>query len=728
MRSNPLSSTPSTALKLLPTTKDPNNGIAEKALEKDGFASGTPANRLPNLLHKLQLSLQYDSDQVIEENVKSTLFYLQENNLDDIEKEGLSLKTLTMDIEKLLDQRKDSLSEDTTLDIKKLLSKLNTKLNHVSNITDTLVFTTTKQDLKEGFYTVNSLSEAQKFSGDPEFFDEVVNTLSAMLQKYGKIVFRVYGDDTNGFFISALAPQAAAQELISVVKTFNSQLLQSLPQEVLTLILDRKNTIQLDVLKNMDILLEEATIHFPYERAGSQSAAIAASTNWLDMTLDYVSMQKKPAEFFPPTLASKIITDAANLNDLLNNFPSNGADSLQVPGITEEFIKSNEKSRAIPLIFSNLGYDLESTILYNKFSHLPLSYKAELLHLQNQFSNISDLPMTINNKYATHQKELLSRKHETSENSDSLKHSNLIAENLSDSLQTLYRSSSELNNFYYLQNNNHLPLIINISDQFAKVISNLTQALHSIQEKFQSISEQVNITTIQKQLQQLEQIVKNIDSTYVNSFTLVIELKKRLSELISSQSALLSAISEGVNQNSDTDSIISETKSLSAETDQNFSLHTQLRHTVESSLGRLESLQLLARPQLHSEGQQQMLALPMKIGNEWTEVNITFIKRKKSSKKDQNQPQNYSVSLNLAPKQLGSISIKMEYFQKKSLNISMTFETEITKNYFEKFNTEIRSALKNLGFSMHTLNFKRKKDDADQKNTFKLDTLIDMKV
>lgn len=728
MRSNPLSTTTFTAPKLLPTTKESNNGIAEKELKTDGFISGTLSNRLPDLLQKLKLSLQSDSDQEIDQNIKSIFTYLQGNNFEGIDRESLSFKISILDIEKIFEQKKDSLSENTILDVKELLLALNNKPDPVSDTTDKLVFTTTKQDLKEGFYTANSLSEVQKLAGNTEFSDAVVNTLSVMLEKYGKIVFRVYGDDTNVFFISALAPQTASQELLSVINNLNSQLFKSLPQEVLTVILDRKNIIPLDILKNLDSLLKEATIHFPDERAGSQSAAITASANWLDMTLDSVSMQKNPDKFFPPQIASKIITDAVNINDLLNQFSSNTANLLQLPGITEEFIKSNDKSNAIPLIFSNLGYNLESIILCNKENNLSTNYKAGLLHLRKQFSDTSELSSISNKNNQMPQKELLSYKDETSEKSDILKHSKSTIDNLSDSLKILYRIRSEFNNLFSLQNKDALPSANDISEKFAKVISNVTQALYSIQEKIQLISEQVNITTVQTQLRQLEKLIQDIDNADVNSLPFAIELKKGLSELIMSQSALMSDISSAAKQKLDTDRMVSNSKGLSVVTDQPISLHTQLSHTIESSLGRLESLQLLARPQINSEGQQQMLALPMKIGNEWTEVNITFLKRQKSKKRKQKQSQHYSVSMNLSPKQIGSISIKMEYVQKKSLKISMTFETETTKNYFEKFNTEIRSVLKNLGFSMYSLDFRRKKNDSDQKISIKLDTLIDMKV
>ncbi len=709
MRSNPLSTTTFTAPKLLPTTKESNNGIAEKELKTDGFISGTLSNRLPDLLQKLKLSLQSDSDQEIDQNIKSIFTYLQGNNFEGIDRESLSFKISILDIEKIFEQKKDSLSENTILDVKELLLALNNKPDPVSDTTDKLVFTTTKQDLKEGFYTANSLSEVQKLAGNTEFSDAVVNTLSVMLEKYGKIVFRVYGDDTNVFFISALAPQTASQELLSVINNLNSQLFKSLPQEVLTVILDRKNIIPLDILKNLDSLLKEATIHFPDERAGSQSAAITASANWLDMTLDSVSMQKNPDKFFPPQIASKIITDAVNINDLLNQFSSNTANLLQLPGITEEFIKSNDKSNAIPLIFSNLGYNLESIILCNKENNLSTNYKAGLLHLRKQFSDTSELSSISNKNNQMPQKELLSYKDETSEKSDILKHSKSTIDNLSDSLKILYRIRSEFNNLFSLQNKDALPSANDISEKFAKVISNVTQALYSIQEKIQLISEQVNITTVQTQLRQLEKLIQDIDNADVNSLPFAIELKKGLSELIMSQSALMSDISSAAKQKLDTDRMVSNSKGLSVVTDQPISLHTQLSHTIESSLGRLESLQLLARPQINSEGQQQMLALPMKIGNEWTEVNITFLKRQKSKKRKQKQSQHYSVSMNLSPKQIGSISIKMEYVQKKSLKISMTFETETTKNYFEKFNTEIRSVLKNRRFFNVFFRFPKKK-------------------
>jgi hypothetical protein len=122
----------------------------------------------------------------------------------------------------------------------------------------------------------------------------------------------------------------------------------------------------------------------------------------------------------------------------------------------------------------------------------------------------------------------------------------------------------------------------------------------------------------------------------------------------------------------------------------------QIRQPLENLLNRLESLQLLSRPTQTLSGDQHILALPMKIGGEWTEVNVKFVKRRNRERKN-SQNQHYSVSLNVSPSRLGAIEVRMEYDVKKSLRLSMTFENEFTANWFIDHNDQFRKAIEEIG-------------------------------
>jgi hypothetical protein len=86
----------------------------------------------------------------------------------------------------------------------------------------------------------------------------------------------------------------------------------------------------------------------------------------------------------------------------------------------------------------------------------------------------------------------------------------------------------------------------------------------------------------------------------------------------------------------------------------------------------------------------------MKIGGEWTEVNVKFVKKRNRGKKH-SPNQHYSVSLNVSPSKLGGIEVRMEYEVKKSLRLSMTFENELTANWFSNHNDPFRKAIGELG-------------------------------
>ena len=156
---------------------------------------------------------------------------------------------------------------------------------------------------------------------------------------------------------------------------------------------------------------------------------------------------------------------------------------------------------------------------------------------------------------------------------------------------------------------------------------------------------------------------------------------------------------------SDTTPITEPTKllntgnSVAANHDQHFSPH-QLRQPLESLLGRLESLQLLSRQVTTPSGEQQIIALPMKVGQEWTEVNIRFVKKRSNQKKSQHSPKHYSIALNVAPSQLGAIDVRMEYIQQKCLQLSVNFANTETKNWFSRNIEEIRSAISGHGLPL----------------------------
>ncbi|MCP4648281.1 MAG: hypothetical protein GY852_11230, partial [bacterium] len=113
-----------------------------------------------------------------------------------------------------------------------------------------------------------------------------------------------------------------------------------------------------------------------------------------------------------------------------------------------------------------------------------------------------------------------------------------------------------------------------------------------------------------------------------------------------------------------------------------------IRQQVESLLNRLESLQMLAKPVISTEGEQQVLVLPVHVGEEWTEVRIQFVKEHAGRKKGKTA-RHVAVTLTMALSGLGEITANMEYHTKKSLNITLTFDNRKAVEWFQERRNEL---------------------------------------
>ncbi len=120
-----------------------------------------------------------------------------------------------------------------------------------------------------------------------------------------------------------------------------------------------------------------------------------------------------------------------------------------------------------------------------------------------------------------------------------------------------------------------------------------------------------------------------------------------------------------------------------------------VRQQIETVLNRFESLQMLAKPVVSAEGEQQVLILPVHIGDEWSEIRIKFVKERR--KKGQNKPPGHiTVTLNMTLSLLGEISASMEYKRSKHLRVSLTFDNPLARNWFQKYKKEMCEALNGL--------------------------------
>ena len=693
----------------------------------DSFSRGSLSNfKLIDLVQTLRTSLQSGTEQDIAQDAKTVLSALQENQTSVTSTEKPQLRLFITETEKLISQ-KSSLPKETVSTLQKIIENLKTTMQFSPEKSNPVTFALpAASNIKEGLYSVTSLAGAVKLLDIKENNTDIIDQLEIALKTSGKTMLRVLGNQTTGLVVSVLTPESSALEISSFLKTFKSPLLQSLPLESIETVLSVKNNITFDALKNLNSSLKNSPLQFPDERAGSRGAAIGAAANWFYTALDTEQTTKISVSQTPVVPAQKIIYDIENINNLLSTHPRISFPSLPQSGITEEQLCGNEKQSVIPLTIQKLGYDLESSIKNNE-NPLQPSLKKELLNLQHILQNDSE-----SYPYAESTKE---------RNALRGPRSVLLNEKLALPLKNLIDNLTELNNqitFHQkLQNQSSIASQYDnpkISESLVKNIQRITTSILPVLQSIQNLmSTAVNADLFTKdQSDQINSFMQILRKTGNASEGYLIDLQKRFSDVIDILSNRLTedSIEKVLLQKgqSETTQSLTEKQPNPGLSGSLTTIQSTLSQTIESSLGRLESLQLLARQIPVPEGQQQMLALPMKIGDDWTEVNVRFLKKKSSPKKKNPQSSNFSVFLNLAPKQLGPISVKMDYIQKKSLKVAMYFEFESTKNYFLKFSDEIKNALKSLGLPLFSMDITQKKGNSNQKEATLLDTLIDMKV
>ncbi|MBN1980261.1 MAG: flagellar hook-length control protein FliK [Chitinivibrionales bacterium] len=123
---------------------------------------------------------------------------------------------------------------------------------------------------------------------------------------------------------------------------------------------------------------------------------------------------------------------------------------------------------------------------------------------------------------------------------------------------------------------------------------------------------------------------------------------------------------------------------------------------AEAVLNRLELFQGLARTTQTSDGQQQVIVLPVAINQEWTELRFTFI-QKDSSRKKGKRKERFHVSMDLTLSHIGSVEANLEYQVKKQLALSIVCSRESVRRWFSQQIEAIRDKLIKCGLPAVTV-------------------------
>jgi len=128
-----------------------------------------------------------------------------------------------------------------------------------------------------------------------------------------------------------------------------------------------------------------------------------------------------------------------------------------------------------------------------------------------------------------------------------------------------------------------------------------------------------------------------------------------------------------------------------------------IRSAALTAARSLENLQLLSTQTRAAETEQHILALPAKIGGEWTEVQIKFVKERKGEK-GENKDGHVSIYLNVAPSALGQVTAHLDYHP-PNLKLAFQFEKPEVTRWFRQQSGELREALSQVGLPGTALEF-----------------------
>lgn len=121
-----------------------------------------------------------------------------------------------------------------------------------------------------------------------------------------------------------------------------------------------------------------------------------------------------------------------------------------------------------------------------------------------------------------------------------------------------------------------------------------------------------------------------------------------------------------------------------------------VRQNVEQVLGRMESLQVLGKQVSTSEGQQQIIALPVRIRDEVAEVRVKLVKRD-ARQRNGGKHGRYTAALDVCPSCVGDVSAFMEYFPGKNFRLRLELGQDASRAWFERNRPQLAGALEALG-------------------------------
>ena len=533
----------------------------------------------------------------------------------------------------------------------------------------------------EGFYSVRSLEEVLSHTGLKGLdLTDLDRALFSEKSAGAGAVVRIVNEGPDGSLATVVPFEKAVFELSHFVGgNLQSELWKAFSPDELGQVLKDRGSIPFDRLVDIDRAVGEAqknTAGQNFAKPGesdplplAKSALTPILVQWLNVALD----EKTPlvaaamgSKFVGASPIPALVEAIRNLSELKNiTFPKSFcADDFTING--PALMATQEKQSVLPKVLYGLGINFERTLSTHDQSNdnggAPLpSLKELLLRITG---SASDDPLT-----------------EAADNFNA---------KFSQALGATDRAPGK---------NSNIPLPA--SDQTG--IQKKDASIDLEKEWIATMRERMH-DDFQKTLRQIKVAADHIEEEFPDISS---ALKKIVDEELSDRQN-----AEGPNA-ADPDKTLKkiidavETAFKAPPGDRSIAL---VKQQAGTALEHVESLQALAKQAPAAGGEQQLLVVPMKIDGRWTDVVIKMVKHR-GEKAGRKKSAGLSVSINVSPTFLGDVSVGMDYASKQDFRVSIRFEKDRARAWFENNNGALVESFIRIGFSWPRINLQPEKND-----------------
>ncbi len=571
--------------------------------------------------------------------------------------------------------------------------------------------------------------------------------------------------------LSDASAHTSPSNAISKDLQFNFSSIQSLVDDLSTSA--TKNQHSLSLVSNLYNDIKNDVLQSTIQSLISTTEPILTKSQGIVNELSLLALQSKPniftgigeqtitaiKEMLKPHIAS-ISQSLSSVNEaLINNFPKTIGTTLtqysdtiytSLVNLREALTESinsidttslpSQTSTLLSKLFQDVSQVLaqQEMTLSKDMQSLPNALQASQLvshnrELPSQMSKISQTVLqqldTLLNQSPISNSVSLQQTHKDEAKSFIQNILNTLSQSIKSSsslIFTLLESSQETISQKFSQNLTEIShftsaVIKNLESDCQRVLQDLMQKVSQVQSNTQETSSKETLATLVRTISNecsnainrlfdhaIKEILASLDK-HTHEATLTIEqLRERIDHILGNLKRDTDQTFRALFRQLDPSQYRLEKSSM-------LSLPQNMQEQIEATLNRFESLQLLAKPTQTAEGQQQLLSLPMKFGDTWATVNLTFLKKRSKNKKE-GKAKEFNVRMHVAPSQCGPIHVHMHYHKKHKLSIQLACDNDVTIGWFTKNLAAIKNTLQEKGIPFVELAINKSQDNHDTHN------------